>query len=41
MTVSGRTYAEVEAIDYALYQAAFGPGGKFADDTYTNPSTIP
>lgn len=41
LTVSGRTYAEVEAIDYALYQEAFAPGGKFYGDTYTDPSTLP
>lgn len=41
LTVSGRSYAEVEAIDYALYQEAFAPGGKFYGDTYTNPSTLP
>ena len=41
LTVSGRTYAEVEAIDYALYQEAFAPGGKFYGDTYTAPSTLP
>jgi hypothetical protein len=35
LTVSGRTWAEVDAIDYALYQAAFGAGGRFADDTFT------
>lgn len=41
LTVSGRTYAEVEAIDYAMYQEAFGVGGKFANDTYSAPSTLP
>lgn len=41
LTVSGRTYAEVEAIDYALYQEAFAPGGKFYGDTYTDPATLP
>ena len=41
LTVSGRTYAEVEAIDYALYKEAFAPGGKFHGDTYTAPSTLP
>lgn len=41
LTVSGRTYAQVDAIDYALYQAAFASGGKFYNDTYTNPTTIP
>lgn len=41
LTVSGRSYSEVEAIDYALWQAAFGPGGKFHGDTYTDPATLP
>lgn len=41
LTVSGRTYAEVEAIDYALYQEAFGVGGKFYGDTYTAPTALP
>jgi hypothetical protein len=41
LTVSGRTYAEAEAIDFALYTAAFAPGGKFYGDTYTAPSTMP
>jgi hypothetical protein len=41
LTVSGRTYAEVEAIDYAMYQAAFAVDGKFYGDTFTNPATIP
>lgn len=41
LTVSGRSYAEVEAIDYALYQEAFAAGGKFYNDTYTAPSTLP
>jgi hypothetical protein len=41
LTASGRTFAQVRDIDYALYQAAFAPGGKFHGDTYTNPSTLP
>ena len=41
LTVSGRTYAEVEALDYALFQEAFAAGGKFYGDTYTDPSTLP
>lgn len=41
LTVSGRTYAEADAQDYALYQAAFGVGGRFNGDTYTAPSTLP
>lgn len=41
LTVSGRTYAQVHALDKALYDAAFAPGGKFHGDTYTSPSTIP
>lgn len=41
LTVSGRTYAAVKAQDDALFQAAFGAGGKFADDIFTDPSTLP
>lgn len=40
LTVSGRTFAQVQALDYALYQAAFAPGGKFHGDTYTDPATL-
>lgn len=35
LTVSGRTWAEVDAIDYALYLRDFGVGGRFAGDTFT------
>ena len=41
LTTSGRTYAQVDAIDYALWQAAFAAGGKFHGDTYTDPATLP
>ena len=41
LTVSGRAYAEVEALDCALFLEAFAPGGKFYGDTYTAPSTLP
>ena len=41
LTASGRDYAEVEAIDYAMFKEAFGVGGKFYGDTYTNPATLP
>lgn len=41
LTVSGRTYAQVEAIDQALWTAAFAAGGRFNGDTYTEPSTFP
>lgn len=40
LTVSGRTAAEVDAIDYALWQEAFGTGGRFNGDTYTEPSEL-
>lgn len=39
LTESARTYAEVDAIDYAMWQDAFGVGGRYADDTYTDPAT--
>lgn len=35
LTVSGRTYAQVDAIDYAMWQTAFSAGGKFYGDTFT------
>jgi hypothetical protein len=41
LTASGRTFSEVQAIDYALYQEAFAPGGKFHGDTFTDPATLP
>lgn len=41
LTASGRTYAQADAADYALYQAAFATGGRFNGDTYTSPSTLP
>ncbi|WP_019407702.1 hypothetical protein [Pseudomonas psychrophila] len=41
LTASGRDYAEVEAIDYAMFLEAFGVGGKFYGDTYTSPATLP
>ena len=41
LTVSGRSYAEVDALDYAMYQAAFAVGGRYHGDTHTDPSTLP
>lgn len=41
LTVSGRTYAQVEALDEALWTAAFGAGGRFNGDTYTAASAFP
>lgn len=41
LTLSGRTYAEVEALDYAMWLEAFAEGGKFHGDTFTDPSTLP
>ena len=41
LTVSGRTYAEVDALDYALHQEAFAVGGRFYGDAYTDPSMLP
>ncbi|WP_026730193.1 hypothetical protein [Flavobacterium denitrificans] len=40
LTVSGRDYATVSALDKALFDEAFGVGGKFNGDTFTNPSTL-
>lgn len=42
LTVSGRTYAEVHALDHALYtQEVTTSGGRYYGDTYTDPATIP
>jgi len=41
LTVSGRTYAEVDAIDFALFTAAHASGGAWFGDTYPNPSILP
>jgi len=35
LTVSGRTYAQVSALDKSLKDAAFAEGGKFYNDTYS------
>lgn len=37
LTVSGRTYAEADAIDNSLYTQAFGAGGRYAGDTFATP----
>lgn len=41
LTVSGRTYAEVDTIDFALFNAAHAPGGAWHGDSYTDPATLP
>ena len=42
LTVSGRTYSQVSAIDDNLFAAACSKvGGRYNSDTYTNPSTVP
>lgn len=41
LTASGRSFATVDTLDKALYDEAFGAGGRFASDSYTNPSTVP
>lgn len=41
LTVSGRSFTTVNAIDKAMYDAAFASGGRFYNDTYTAVSTLP
>jgi len=42
LTVSGRSYATVDALDNSLWTAAFAAGGRYASDTITTAvSTIP
>jgi hypothetical protein len=41
LTVSGRTFAQVEAIDRALYDLMVNAdGGRYYNDTYTDPTTV-
>lgn len=40
LTLSGRTYAQVKAIDDAEFAKAFASGGRFHGDTWSNPSTV-
>jgi hypothetical protein len=41
LTISRRTHAQIDALDYALYQKeVLTPGGRFYGDTFTNPSTL-
>jgi hypothetical protein len=41
LTISGRTYAEVDALDYAQYtKHVLTPGGRYYGDTFTDPATI-
>jgi len=41
LNVSGRTHAQVLAIDQALNTSAFTAGGQFYNDTFTDPATLP
>lgn len=40
LTLSGRTYEQVKAIDDAEFNKAFGVGGRFYGDTWSDPATI-
>lgn len=41
LTVSGRSYAAVDALDYAEYtKQVTTAGGRYYADTYTDPATI-
>ncbi|MDI9870564.1 hypothetical protein [Flectobacillus roseus] len=37
---SKKTYAQLDADDYAAWQQAFGEGGRFYNDTFTSPATL-
>jgi len=41
LTASGRTFAAVDALDKALYDVAFGSGGRFEADSFTAVATLP
>ncbi|MDQ0731137.1 hypothetical protein QFZ57_001931 [Arthrobacter sp. B1I2] len=38
--MSGRSYAQLEALDAALYAEAFGVGGRYYGDSFTDPAKI-
>lgn len=38
ITVSGRTFAQVSALDQQAFALAFGAGGRYAGDTFTTPT---
>ncbi|MBK1884107.1 hypothetical protein JIN85_16930 [Luteolibacter pohnpeiensis] len=40
LTTSGRTVEEVAALDLAKFTADFGVGGRFADDTFSDPTVV-
>lgn len=40
LTVSGRTHAQVYAIDSALFNAAFSVGGRYYNDSFTDPASV-
>lgn len=41
LTVSGRTVAAVDALDATAFSTAFAIGGRFYNDTFTDPATLP
>lgn len=41
LTASGRTFEQVSALDKALFDAAFAPGGRYYGDTFTDPAGYP
>lgn len=41
LTASGRSFATVDALDKALYDEAFGTGGRFNGDSFTAVGTLP
>jgi len=42
LTVSGRTYAQLDALDFAAYtREVLTTGGRYYGDTFTDPTTIP
>ena len=41
LTAAGLTYAQADALDLANFNQAFSAGGRFANDTFTSPSTLP
>lgn len=40
LTSAGLTYSQADALDLANFNQAFSAGGRFANDTFTSPSTL-
>lgn len=38
LTLSGRSFAQVQALEERIFEARFAPGGRYADDSFADPA---